>query len=123
MIVYEFNLRQPVALMLFAAILAGLGAGPLFAQDAKSTPTSATSSHAAIKSNQAEHQADLTASTASEMVRHFGLPITNSMVVTWIGPSDSAAAVAPLLEGGAQWCCSELTGGISPLGRGYSRGR
>jgi hypothetical protein len=65
-IVYELNLKRPVALMLFAAILAGLGAGPLFAQDAKSAPTSATSSHAAIKSNQAEHQAGLTASTGSE---------------------------------------------------------
>jgi len=105
MTVYDLNLKRPAALLLSAAILAGLGAGPLFAQDAKSEPTSAKSSRATITSNQAGHQADLTASTgseglskeANEIVRLFGLPITNSMVVTWMsGPSGSAATVAQL---------------------------
>jgi F-type H+-transporting ATPase subunit a len=88
------KLTLEVALLLFAAILAGLGAGPGFAQDAKSEPTSATSSNAAIKANQAEDGARPAVSPepkeegltqgANEIARLFGLPITNSMVVTWI---------------------------------------
>jgi F-type H+-transporting ATPase subunit a len=91
---YELNLKRTMALLLFAACLAGLGAGRVFAQDAKSEPPSATSAKAATKSNQAEHAAGLAANTgpeeegltqeANEIGRVFGVPITNSMIVTWI---------------------------------------
>jgi F-type H+-transporting ATPase subunit a len=94
MIASELNLNRPAALMFLAATLVGLGADPVFAQHAKSGPASGTSSNAAIKSDQAEHAASPAASTgpeeegltqkANELARVFGLPITNSMVVTWI---------------------------------------
>jgi F-type H+-transporting ATPase subunit a len=83
-----------MALMLFAGILAGLGTGPVFAQGTKSKPTSTPSSNGAIRSNQSGHGAGPAPSTApeergltqkaNEIGRLFGLPITNSMVVTWI---------------------------------------
>jgi F-type H+-transporting ATPase subunit a len=88
---YELKLKGSTALMLFAAILAGLRAGSASAQDTRSEPTS---SKAAIEPDQPEHGADSAASTgeeeeglsqeANEIGRLLGLPITNSMVVTWI---------------------------------------
>jgi F-type H+-transporting ATPase subunit a len=82
MIAHELNLKC-TALMFSAAIFIGLGTGRGFAQDAK--PTSATSSNAAIKSNQGgpgtEPEERGLTQKANEI---FGLPITNSMVVTWI---------------------------------------
>jgi F-type H+-transporting ATPase subunit a len=94
MIAYELNLKRRMALMLFAAILGGLGAGPVFAQDAKVKRTSETSSNMSTKSDQPARGAGRGASTgqeeegltqeANEITRLFGLPITNSMVATWI---------------------------------------
>jgi F-type H+-transporting ATPase subunit a len=94
MIPYEPKMKYGRAPILFAAILAALGAGPVLAQDAKSEPTSAKSSNAASKSNRSRHGAGQETSTgpekegltqeANEVARLFGLPITNSMVVTWI---------------------------------------
>ena len=94
MIAHELNLKWTMALILFAFILGGVGASAASAQDAKSGPTSATSPNGAVKSNQAEHGAGQPASTepekegltqeANEITRILGLPITNSMVVTWI---------------------------------------
>jgi F-type H+-transporting ATPase subunit a len=94
MIAYKLNLKRPAALTLFAAILAGLAAGPVFAQDSKSKPTSTTSPNGAIKPNHSGHRAGPAASPgpeergltqkANEIGHLFGLPITNSMVVTWI---------------------------------------
>src|SRR5262245_38576847 len=91
---HDLNLQRPAALLLFPAILTGLGAGPVFAQDAKSERTSTTSADPATKSNQGDHPAGVAASTGpevegltqkpTEIARLFGLPITNSMVVTWI---------------------------------------
>jgi F-type H+-transporting ATPase subunit a len=91
---HGLNLQRPAALLLFAAILTGVGAGPVFAQDGKAERTSRRSANPATKSNEADHAADLAASTgrevegltqkANEIARVFGLPITNSMVVTWI---------------------------------------
>jgi F-type H+-transporting ATPase subunit a len=91
MIGYGLNLKRTMALMLCAGVLAGLGAGPAFAQGTKSKPTSTTSPNAASKSNQSGPGAGPAASTGPEergLTQHaneiFGLPITNSMVVTWI---------------------------------------
>jgi F-type H+-transporting ATPase subunit a len=84
MIAYELNLKR-TALMVSAAILVGVGTGRGFAQDAKSEPTLAPSSNAAIKSNQAGLDAGpKEAGLTNEANELFGLPITNSMVVTWI---------------------------------------
>jgi hypothetical protein len=90
----EPKLKPRVALLLFSAVFAGLWGSPVFAQDAKSRLTSEMSSKAAVKSNQAEtgvrpevspepKEPGLT-QEAPEIARIFGLPITNSMVVTWI---------------------------------------
>jgi F-type H+-transporting ATPase subunit a len=92
--VHGLNLQRPAALLLFATILTGLGVGPVFAQDATPERTSTTSANPATKSNQADTAAGRAASTepeeagltqrANEITSLFGLPITNSMVVTWI---------------------------------------
>jgi F-type H+-transporting ATPase subunit a len=91
---YELNLKGSTALMVLAAILAGLRPGSASAQDARPEPTGAASSKAAIESNQPEHGDGQATSTlqeevgltqkANEIASLFGLPITNSMVVTWI---------------------------------------
>jgi F-type H+-transporting ATPase subunit a len=83
-----------VALILFTPILAGLGPCPVLAQGPNSEPTSAKYSNVASKSNQAENGARPTESPepeergltqkANEIGNLFGLPVTNSMVVTWI---------------------------------------
>src|SRR5262249_50187058 len=88
------RLTLEVALLLFPAIFAGLRTGVVFAQDASSRLPSATASNSAVKSNQAENAAHPAVNTgsdeqgltqeANEIARLFGLPITNSMVVTWI---------------------------------------
>jgi F-type H+-transporting ATPase subunit a len=93
-IAQEPKLKLRVALLLFPAVFVGLGAGLVFAQDANSRLTSATSSNAAVKSNHAEKGArpavspepkeDGLTQEAVEIIRLFRLPITNSMVVTWI---------------------------------------
>src|SRR6516165_2120827 len=62
MIAYELNLKR-TALMFSAAILVGVGTSRGFAQEPK--------------------EAGLT-NEANAIARPFGLPITNSMVVTWI---------------------------------------
>jgi F-type H+-transporting ATPase subunit a len=94
MIGYGLNLKRAMALLLFAGVLAGLGAGLVFAQGTRSKPTSTTSPNGAIKSSQSGQGAGPAASTgpeergltqkANEIGSVFGLPITNSMVVTWI---------------------------------------
>ena len=70
----ELNLKRTIALMLLAATLGGLGVGPVFAQDAKPDPASASTG---------PEERGLTPK-ANEIGHLFGLPITNSMVVTWI---------------------------------------
>jgi F-type H+-transporting ATPase subunit a len=94
MIGYALNLKRAMALLLFAGVLAGLGAGLVFAQGTQSKPTSTTSPNGAIKSSQSGQGPGPAASTgpeergltqkANEIGHLFGLPITNSMVVTWI---------------------------------------
>jgi F-type H+-transporting ATPase subunit a len=101
MIAHELKQKRTPALMLFAAIFAGLGAGLVLAQNTRSLPNSATSSNAVVKSNQAESGVGFAESgvglasntgpeeegltqAANVIFRIFGLPITNSMVVTWI---------------------------------------
>ncbi len=90
----EPKLKHRVALLLFCAVFASLGGSLVFAQDATSRLTSETSSKAAVKSTHAENGARPAVSAepkehgltqeANEIARVFGLPITNSMVVTWI---------------------------------------
>jgi F-type H+-transporting ATPase subunit a len=88
------KLKHRVALLLFPAVFAGLSAGLLFALDADSQRGSATLSNAAVNSNLATSGARPAADPepeehgltqeAVEIARLFSLPITNSMVVTWI---------------------------------------
>jgi F-type H+-transporting ATPase subunit a len=83
-----------VALLLFPTLFAALSAGLVFAQDAGQPLTSAAPSSAAVRSNPAENGAPAAArpepeeqgltQEANVIARLFGLPITNSMVVTWI---------------------------------------
>jgi F-type H+-transporting ATPase subunit a len=99
--IYAFSRRATwketvaiVPLLLYPAIFVGLGSSPVFALDATSRLTSETSSKAAVKSNHVENEANAAVSSepkehgltqeATEITRVFGLPITNSMVVTWI---------------------------------------
>jgi F-type H+-transporting ATPase subunit a len=83
-----------VPLLLLPAFFAVLGAGMVFAQDAGSRLTSVTPSNAAVRANPTENGARPAVSPepkeqgltqeANVIARLFGLPITNSMVVTWI---------------------------------------
>jgi F-type H+-transporting ATPase subunit a len=94
MIAQEPKLKQRVALLLSAAIFACLAGNPVLAQESKPRLTLATSPNAPVKSNHAENGARPAVSPeskengltqdAAEIARFFGLPITNSMVVTWI---------------------------------------
>src|SRR6516162_9482050 len=86
--------KPSVTLLLFPAVFAVLGAGMVFARDAGSRLASATPSNAAVRPNPAENGARPAVSPepkeqgltqeANVIARLFGLPITNSMVVTWI---------------------------------------
>ena len=88
------KLKPRTALLLFAAVFVGLVAGLAFALDADSRPGSTTSSNAAVDSNHAPSGARPAAGPepeehgltqeAVEIAHLFRLPITNSMVVTWI---------------------------------------
>ena len=90
MIAREPNLRTAGILLLLPAVLAG----PAAAQDAHSRSASVASSNVAVKSNHAEKVARPAAAPepkeegltqeAVEIIRFLTLPITNSMVVTWI---------------------------------------
>jgi F-type H+-transporting ATPase subunit a len=94
MIAHELYLKRAAALILVAAVLAGMGARLGFAQDMKSETNSSKASNAVIKSDQAKHEAgqegsggpekEGLAQKPNEIARVLGLPITNSMVVTWI---------------------------------------
>ena len=86
------RLTFDMTLLLVPVIFAGTGV--VFAQDASSRLTSATQSNAAVQSNSAENgvrpavspepEERGLAQKADEIGHLFGLPITNSMVVTWI---------------------------------------
>jgi F-type H+-transporting ATPase subunit a len=87
------RLAPEVAPRLFPAVFVLLGAGMVFAQDAGSRLTSATPANTAVRSNPAENGAPAPRAEpeeqgltqeANEITRLFGLPITNSMIVTWI---------------------------------------
>jgi F-type H+-transporting ATPase subunit a len=94
MLIQKHELRHRVTLFLFSVVFAGLGSSPVFAQNATSPPTSETPSKTDVKSNHADNGARPEVSPepekhglpqeAPEIARIFGLPITNSMVVTWI---------------------------------------
>jgi F-type H+-transporting ATPase subunit a len=94
MIARKPNLKHALTLPLFPAVFAGLGAGLVFAQDANSRLSSAMSSNAAVNPSHSEKSARPAVSPepkdegltqeAVEIIRLFRLPITNSMVVTWI---------------------------------------
>jgi F-type H+-transporting ATPase subunit a len=94
MIAHGLNLKRTPVLMLFAAVFAVLGADMVLAQDAGSRRTSATPSNGAVRSDPTQNGAHPAGSPepkeegltqeANEIARLFGLPITNSMVVTWI---------------------------------------
>jgi F-type H+-transporting ATPase subunit a len=94
MIAQEPKMKHRVALLLFAVVFAGVAGNSVFAQEAKPRLTSATSPNAAVTSNHAENGARPAVSPepqehgltreAAEIARVFGLPITNSRVVTWI---------------------------------------
>jgi F-type H+-transporting ATPase subunit a len=83
-----------LVLLLFAAIFAGIGTGVVFAQRPSSGLPSATSSNPDMKSDQVktathpavspETEEEGPTQEANVIVRFLGLPITNSMIVTWI---------------------------------------
>ena len=86
--------RHRTALLLFLTVVAGLGAGLLFAEAPETRLPSKPSSGGAVSSNHVENGSHSAASPevkehgltqdAVEIARLFSLPITNSMVVTWI---------------------------------------
>jgi F-type H+-transporting ATPase subunit a len=94
MVLQEVKLALAVALLCFPSVFPVLDTGILFAQEADSQVPSTTSSKVAVEGNHAGKGASLAVSTlpeepaltqkANEITRIFGLPITNSMVVTWI---------------------------------------
>jgi F-type H+-transporting ATPase subunit a len=86
--------KRRVTLFLFSVVFAGLSAEVVFAQDEKSRLTPTPSSNAVVQANHAENGArpevrreskehGLTPE-AVEVTNLLGLPITNSMIVTWI---------------------------------------
>jgi F-type H+-transporting ATPase subunit a len=75
MIVQDPKLKYGVALLLVAAVFAGRGCGLMFAQDAE---------HGARPAVSPEPTETGLTQEAVEITRLFRLPITNSMVVTWI---------------------------------------
>ena len=86
--------RYRTALPLFLTVVAGLCAGPLFADAPETQLPSKPSSGGAVDSNHAENGSHSAASPevkehgltqeAVDIARVFGLPITNSMFVTWL---------------------------------------
>jgi len=88
------RLQLRMALLLFASVFAALSAGMVFGKDEGSGLTSATPTKAAVQSKPAENGARTAVSPepeeegltqeANKIGSLFGLPITNSMVVTWI---------------------------------------
>jgi F-type H+-transporting ATPase subunit a len=92
MVAPKRNLRA--ALLLFSVAFAVLDAGIVCAQDAGSQLTPAPPSDANVRTDSAENGVRPAVSPepeeegltrkANEIARLFGLPITNSMVVTWI---------------------------------------
>ena len=86
--------RYSTALLLFLAVVAGPCAGPLFAGPPKTRLPSKPSSGGAVNSNHVENGSHSAASPevkehgltqeAVDIARVFGLPITNSMFVTWL---------------------------------------
>ena len=86
--------RHSTALLLFLTVVARPGAGLLFAEAPETRLPSTPSSGGAVSSNHVENDSHSAASPevkehgltqeAVEIARVFGLPITNSMVVTWI---------------------------------------
>ncbi len=86
--------RYRTALLLFLTVVAGLRAGPLFAGPPETRLPSKPSSGGAVNSNHVENGSHSAASPevkehgltqeAVDIARVFGLPITNSMFVTWL---------------------------------------
>jgi len=94
MLIQKHELKQRVTLFLFSVVFAGLSAGVVFAQDDQSRLTPTPSSNAVVKANHAEDGAPPELRRESkehgltpepvEVGNLLGLPITNSMIVTWI---------------------------------------
>ena len=94
MIAKGCGLTFDMTLLLLPVIFAVPASGMAFAQDAGSRPTPATQSNAAVRSKPAgngvrpavspESEERGLTQKANEIGHLFGLPITNSMVVTWI---------------------------------------
>jgi F-type H+-transporting ATPase subunit a len=94
MIAQKSKLKHLEALLLVPAVFAALGTDLVFAEDGESRHASTTSSGSAAKANYSEDgtRSEVSpepkehglAQEATEIGRVFGLPITNSMVVTWI---------------------------------------
>jgi F-type H+-transporting ATPase subunit a len=124
----KFKPNQRAALLLFPAVFAGLGTGLVFGQGGRSQLASTTSSNPAVIANHANNGAGPEVSPepkehglpqeAAEITRLFGLPITNSMVVTWITALGlivfakvAARNMKPVPEG-AQNLCEWLVEGL-----------
>lgn len=94
MVVQKPRLKLAAALLVLSAVVVCLCPGLLCAADSETRLQSKLSSGTAIEPNHAEKGSPSAASSepeehglpqeAVELTRFFGLPITNSMVVTWI---------------------------------------
>jgi F-type H+-transporting ATPase subunit a len=94
MIRQKTDMTHKVRLFLFSVVFTGLSAGGVIAQDDKSRLTPTPSSNAVVQANHAENGARPEVRRESkehgvtpgavEVTNLLGLPITNSMIVTWI---------------------------------------
>ena len=94
MIAPKSKAKHRVALLVLCAVAAGMGTGNAIAQDENARPIATPSSNPVVKANGSENGACPEVSPepkehgltqdATEIARVLGLPITNSMVVTWI---------------------------------------
>jgi F-type H+-transporting ATPase subunit a len=131
--------RYRTALLLFLSVVAGLCAGPLFAGAPETQFPSKPSSDGAVDSNQVENGSHSAASPevkehgltqeAVDIVRVFGLPITNSMFVTWltaiglIAFAQLATRRMKLVPDGAQNFCEWLVETLYDFLQGIIGGR
>ncbi len=128
MIAREPRRKCTVALLLFPVVFASPFGNAAFAHAAKPRLTSAPSPSAAVTSNHSENgippavnpeslEPGLT-QAAPEIARFFGVPITNSMVVTWITAlslivlANIATRDMKAVPGGTQNFCEWLIEGL-----------
>src|SRR5882672_2585857 len=76
--------KATLVLFLCTTVLVSLNATPSWALSVSAEPSSASTSGAAQPQQTAAEEEHSLPQNAVEVTRLFGLPITNSMIVTWI---------------------------------------